>query len=154
MASAQERIKARITVQDDGGCWEWSGCVQANGYPRINFERKPQYAHRLSYSVFVGPIKSGMDVCHKCDNRRCVNPDHLFIGTRQDNMTDAVAKGRQAKGFSLPQTKLSDKDRQEISIRAKAGDLYKMIAKDFNITKSSAGRIARENGVKRHGVSK
>ena len=71
-------------------CWLWTGSVAPNGYGRL----ASQYAHRLSYERFYGPIPDGMDVCHHCDTRLCVNPSCLFIGTRQDNMTDMVNKGR------------------------------------------------------------
>jgi hypothetical protein len=89
------RLRASESPQ---GCWEWTGCIQANGYGRVRAERKTMYAHRAAYEAANGPIPRGQDVCHRCDNRRCINPAHLFLGTRKDNMRDAVQKGRVASG--------------------------------------------------------
>lgn len=71
-------------------CWDWQGWREPNGYGRFG-QRKP---HRLMYEATHGPIPQGDDVCHRCDNPPCVNPAHLFAGSRQDNMDDMVAKGR------------------------------------------------------------
>ena len=79
-------------------CWLWIGCIQENGYGRFNGEGKPDEAHRVAFRLFIGPIQEGMDVCHSCDVRHCVWPDHLFLGTRLENMRDALAKGRISRG--------------------------------------------------------
>lgn len=81
-------------VESPYGCWEWQGCVQSNGYGRVRVNGRTEYAHRVSYIAHHGEIPEGVDVCHKCDNRRCCNPAHLFIGSRFDNMQDAKKKGR------------------------------------------------------------
>ena len=86
------------TVETEAGCWEWQRCTQSNGYGRIRMNGRTEYAHRVAYMSFKGVIADGMDVCHTCDNRRCCNPDHLFVGSRADNMRDAKDKGRIAHG--------------------------------------------------------
>lgn len=148
---AQQKIYSFSYVDPNRGCWDWIGCVQSNGYGRVRFDGKSMGAHRLSFIAFHGGIPEKMDVCHKCDNRKCVNPNHLFIGTRKQNMEDAVFKNRQAKGFMLPSSKLSDEDKREIISLAKSGVKYKDIAEKFSICQQRAGQIALTNGVRRNG---
>jgi len=86
------------TVNKETGCWEWDKCLDSqNGYG-ITFRNKivkHRRAHRLSYIIFIGAIPKGLFVCYDCDNPKCINPKHLFLGTHQDNMDDMVMKGRQ-----------------------------------------------------------
>lgn len=89
-------------VDKSGECWIWNGARAGNGYGQVNFGNKRQKAHRWIYEQEVGPIPVGMDCCHKCDVRLCVRPEHLFVGTRSDNMRDCADKGRNSRiGKSL-----------------------------------------------------
>lgn len=80
------------------GCWEWAGARAKNGYGVAVVGKKWMGAHRLAWMINGGGMQQGIDICHKCDNRGCVRPSHLFAGSRKDNMEDCVAKGRQRKG--------------------------------------------------------
>ena len=79
-------------------CWEWKGAIQTSQYGQYVIRKKElsinKLAHRFSYEYFIGEIPEGMLVCHKCDNKICINPYHLFLGTHQDNTNDMVSKGR------------------------------------------------------------
>lgn len=81
----------------DTPCWEWMGTKNPNGYGSFSSRYFSGLAHRASWEIFVGPIPDGLFICHKCDNKSCVNPEHLFLGTQYDNMQDKAQKDRLAK---------------------------------------------------------
>lgn len=154
-------IKARCKINPATECWEWMNCVQSNGYGRINVNRKSTYVHRLAYRLSKGSIPNGIDICHKCDNRRCCNPEHLFAGTRLDNMRDAKEKGRTSSGrkhgatvicHSRARAKLTMEKAREIRLLRASGISTKEIAAKFEVDASNvrlivAYKIWREAGL-------
>lgn len=90
--SEVDRFMSRTAAGD--GCWEWGGCIDADGYGVAWVFGKRRLAHRAAYLLFKGPLPQHMCVLHHCDNPRCVRPSHLFLGTQADNVADCVSKGR------------------------------------------------------------
>lgn len=109
-AKIQRQFYDKSVINKNSGCWDWIASFGGTGYGQFGDGNKPIGAHRVSYLIHIGLIPEGMFVCHKCDNRKCVNPSHLFLGTRQDNMDDMKLKNRQSRGEKHPSTKLSDND--------------------------------------------
>lgn len=95
-----EKVKERFwkRVEKTGGCWLWTGSCFPNGYGQFSLSKTSVGAHRISWLIHNGDIPTGIFVCHHCDNPICIRPDHLFLGTAQDNTRDAATKGRMAKG--------------------------------------------------------
>ena len=93
MDSLKDYLKKRVDIHPISGCWNWNASLNSYRYGSAYFKGTREMAHRASYREFVGEIPIGMNVCHKCDNTKCINPDHLFIGSQKDNVMDAVKKG-------------------------------------------------------------
>jgi HNH endonuclease len=87
-----ERLSHYAKVDPLSGCHIWHGSISHAGYGKLNIRNRSFAAHRLAWTLKYGPIPPGMILCHRCDVRRCVNPDHLVLGTRADNMADHKAK--------------------------------------------------------------
>lgn len=137
-----ERFNSKY-VKDESGCWLWTASVAGKGYGQIKLpgQRKQIYAHRLSYLIHKGEDPGNKQVCHTCDNPRCVNPDHLFIGTAQDNHDDMKNKGRHTYGEKSATVKLSENDVKQIKIALKSGMTQMRIAKAFDVSQAEINRI-------------
>lgn len=116
-------------------CWEWAAKTGPNGYGILTQGNRGIAAHRFSYELHVGPIPDGMMVLHSCDNRRCVNPRHLRVGTHAENMDDRQVRLRTPTGAKLPQTKLDEHKVREIRQLSRDGFSHAKIAARFDVSR-------------------
>lgn len=140
-----ERFHAKWRL-DDSGCWLWIASVAGKGYGQIKVprERRQEYAHRLSYMIHKGEIPAGLQVCHTCDVLRCVNPEHLFLGSSAENHADMKAKGRHLYGDRNTSARLTEKDVRGILAMLAQGLPQTKIAKVYDLAQSSVSRISRK----------
>lgn len=137
-----ERIAEKSTVDEKTGCYLFGGC-KIRGYGRL-FKAaggaKTFLVHRLAYEILVGPIPDGLDVCHNCpggDNRACFNPGHLWLGTNDENVQDAVDKGRILHGQQSPRAKLTADQVREIRLLFASGVNDHEIGRRFGVHSTS-----------------
>lgn len=162
---ANTRFRRSYAIQENG-CWLWSIRPPNNRYASFYINNRRMPAHRASWTLFRGPIPRGLNVLHKCDVPLCVNPDHLFLGTHQDNMADMKSKGRarapsgdnhwsrrspeklirgpdhpwhgiQRCGENNPCAKLTNDQVADIRLRIEQGDGDGVIAKDFGVRRGT-----------------
>lgn len=127
-----------------GKCWTWISVIKKKkGYGVLYRLRKELLAHRISYEIFNGEIPTGLLICHKCDNRSCVNPDHLFAGTQKDNIQDSLSKGRMLgpRGTKNGANKLTESQIIEIRTMRTSGATLVAIAGKFGISFQHVGAI-------------
>lgn len=129
------------------GCWDWKGHFDKNGYSQVHGYNGKRYvplkAHRVSYEIHKGEIPKGKVVCHSCDNPRCTNPDHLWIGTSKENSEDEVKKGRSSKGEDRYNARFREEDIREIRKRLNDGVTQTRIAKDYGVHLMTINFIAQ-----------
>ena len=131
------RCWPRISKGDGDACWNWTGTINGQGYGVFARGKVLVRAHRFVYEMLTGEIIGGRFLCHRCDNRKCVRPDHLFPGTQADNIRDAVLKGRMAAGEKHGRARLSDAQVAEIRRQhANGAASYTDIARKFGIDDS------------------
>ncbi len=127
-------------------CWDWSGMFNTNGYGRFSLNDKHRLSHRIAFEMFIGPIPDGYMVCHRCDNRRCVNPYHLWLGTQSENLKDAFAKGRMFRpdtnGERNGNRKLDWPKVNAIRAMNSMGIKKTLIAQSFGVSPSTIFEIA------------
>lgn len=113
------------------GCWNWEGQISKLGYGSQG--KNKNQSHRMAWKFEYGEIPKGMYVCHKCDNRICVNPEHLFLGTIRDNLKDMFGKGRNIKGCQVQSAKLNENKVKEIKLSLKEGENSLSLSKKYTV---------------------
>ena len=135
----EERFWAKVEKTD--GCWPWKGALTTGGYGSIvehlNTRRSASQANRVSWQLHYGPIPTGLFVCHRCDNRACVRPEHLFLGTPKENSEDMKQKGRSGGGCP---GKLKPAQVVAIRQRRSEGESYRSVARDYGLAKETVRR--------------
>lgn len=130
-------------VDKSGDCWLWTGALTREGYGTFKCDGKHRAAHRVSFALsFGGERPRNVNICHRCDNRRCVRPTHLFPGSHVDNMRDMVAKGRSTHGEKNPSAKLMARDVEVIMRLLAAGVGQRVVAEAYQVATSTIAHIA------------
>lgn len=147
LASARRRLYAKRSVSVSG-CWKWTGSInKRSGYGHIQFFGASTTAHRVSWVVHFGAIPDGDSVLHACDNRACINPEHLFLGTDKANADDKIAKGRLRHGHLCGEAntgaKLDQDKAAEIRRRCGAGESTHKVAASLGVDQALVWRVWR-----------
>ena len=137
-------------VRKGSGCWEWTAATDVGGYGVFNTGRRMSKAHRYSWIIANGAIPSDRHVLHRCDNRLCVRPSHLYLGTQQDNVADMDARGRRGRGWHPSRTgqehqasRLSDETVAAIRAAVAAGGRQRHVAVRFGVSHTYVGMLVR-----------
>lgn len=141
------RFYDKFIPEPNTGCWLWIAATDSSGYGRIWWGTRVDGANRVSWRIHRGEIPRGMFVCHRCDVKSCVNPDHLFLGTNSDNIRDYIAKGGKidprSQGERNGRAKLAAAEVATILERLSGGSTQAALAREYGLSEGHVSRIAR-----------
>lgn len=142
----------RRVEKSEGGCWNWIGGKDSDGYGAIWFRGTMDRAHRVSWEMANGRSPGKLMVLHRCDNPACVNPEHLFTGTARDNAADCVSKGRNwnPPGEFHPRAKLKNEQADEIRFLRRSGISCGALARHYGLHRTTITRITQRITYKHH----
>ena len=141
MKSNQQRILDHSIPEPNSGCWLWTGGISNAGYGLCgSVEKRTVSAHRLAYAAFKCEIPPNRVIAHSCDNRLCVNPDHLWAATHKENSQDMVAKNRSAKGEQCARSKLTD---EQVSFIRGSDLSNRALGRMLNVSHAAIGYVRR-----------
>lgn len=139
-----------VDMETEGDCWLWLGANNRGGYGTFSVGGKTYTAHRVSWLISNHYIPNDLCVCHSCDNRLCVNPDHLWLGTKMENYLDMIAKHRRAnnccaRGMRHWNHKLTPSDIEDIRTKYASGKMsQRELAQEYNVGQSHVSAIIRQ----------
>lgn len=149
--SLEDRFYEKVDQGNTDECWEWQATRTEVGYGRISVDGRLEVAHRVSWYLHEGEwpdgeFPDGERVLHTCDNRACVNPNHLYLGDQSDNVQDSYDRGQKEpmQGEQNPKSKLTVEDVREIRSRLSDGEYQTSIAEDFGISQFNVSQIELE----------
>ena len=129
------------SVDRAGSCWTWTGKTDSDGYGVLYKDYADFRAIRIAFEIAFDVSPGALFVCHRCDNPTCVRPDHLFLGTSQENTADRHAKGRSARGERIGAAKLTESSVLDIRASLRKGDRQVDIAKRYGVTQAAVSAI-------------
>ncbi len=147
VTSIFERFQEKYIPEPNSGCWLWFGANtgEANPYGAMKVGKKNQLAHRISYELFCSSVPNGMHVLHRCDNSYCVNPEHLFLGSHAENMSDMKTKGRgnACRGVEHVKAKLTPEKASEIRQLVASGKTHKEVTAIYGVSRGLVSMVVR-----------
>lgn len=151
MKSVNVRFWEKVYIGEDDECWNWNAGISSSGYGSFRYGKDKHTAHRVAWMLLHGDIPDKIYICHTCDNRKCINPAHLFMGTHADNARDMAVKGRAVsqKGEANHLSKLTDQKVRDIREMTAAGKSDQCVARLFGVTAHNIWHI-RTNRTWRH----
>lgn len=137
----KETFKHKYIVNNETQCWEWCGAMNPAGYGNVRYKDEYTSSHRLSYILHYGDIKNKLWVLHKCDNRKCVNPEHLFLGTAKDNTQDMIKKNRQPDFETLCKNRSSGEKNGRSKLTLEMVRKIRILCKEKTLSLPEIGRL-------------